>query len=45
MTNGSPLSHVWRPEDKSPAVPVAPGLVYREDILETIEQTINGLDG
>ncbi|KAJ7201030.1 hypothetical protein GGX14DRAFT_371412 [Mycena pura] len=44
MTNSSPLSHVWRPEDKSPAVPVAPGPVYREDILEAIEQTINGLD-
>ncbi|KAJ7201031.1 aminoacylase 1-like protein 2 [Mycena pura] len=45
MTNSSPLSLVWRPEDTSPAVAVAPGPVYREDILEIIEQTINGLDG
>ncbi|KAF7292976.1 Peptidase M20 domain-containing protein 2 [Mycena indigotica] len=35
---------VWRPDDKAAPTPVAPGSVYREDILETIEQTIKNLD-
>nr|GAT45613.1 predicted protein [Mycena chlorophos] len=37
------LSRVWRPNEGKPA-PVAPGSVYREDILETVEQTIKSLD-
>ncbi|KAJ7856606.1 aminoacylase 1-like protein 2 [Mycena leptocephala] len=41
----TPPGTVWRPEDKSPAVPVCPDSVYREDIFETIEQTIKALDG
>ncbi|KAJ6588326.1 hypothetical protein B0H19DRAFT_1205843 [Mycena capillaripes] len=52
MTNISPQlfeaptpGTVWRPEDTTPAAPVCPDTVYREDILETIEQTIKSLDG
>ncbi|KAJ6590974.1 hypothetical protein DFH09DRAFT_907952 [Mycena vulgaris] len=41
----APPGTVWRPEDTSPATPVCPDTVYREDILETIEQTITALDG
>ncbi|KAJ7130272.1 hypothetical protein C8R44DRAFT_63390 [Mycena epipterygia] len=41
----APLGPVWRPEDTTPAAPVCPDSVYREDILETIEQTIQKLDG
>ncbi|KAJ7253038.1 hypothetical protein B0H12DRAFT_1117157 [Mycena haematopus] len=51
MTNMSaqpaptPPSVVWRPDDKTPAVPACPDTVYREDILKTIEHTIKALDG
>ncbi|KAJ6613597.1 hypothetical protein B0H10DRAFT_1805128 [Mycena sp. CBHHK59/15] len=41
----APPGTVWRPEDKTPAVPVCPDTVYREDILKTIEETIKVLDG
>ncbi|KAF7343411.1 Peptidase M20 domain-containing protein 2 [Mycena venus] len=54
MTNVNPQSFkaaptppgtVWRPDDTTPAVPICPDTVYREDILETIEHTIKSLDG
>ncbi|KAJ6463921.1 hypothetical protein C8R45DRAFT_503492 [Mycena sanguinolenta] len=51
MTNMSappaptPPSVIWRPDDTAPAVPVCPDTVYRQDILEIIEQTIKALDG
>ncbi|KAF8208191.1 hypothetical protein K438DRAFT_317934 [Mycena galopus ATCC 62051] len=54
MTNMTPQSFkaaptppgtVWRPDDTTPAVPVCPDSVYREDILEAIEQKIKALDG
>ncbi|KAJ7337411.1 hypothetical protein DFH08DRAFT_876765 [Mycena albidolilacea] len=41
----TPPGSVWRPDDTTPAVPVCPDTVYREDILKTIEQTIKTLDG
>ncbi|KAJ7178050.1 hypothetical protein C8R46DRAFT_1075685 [Mycena filopes] len=41
----APPTPVWRPDDTTPAVPVCPDTVYREDILKTIEKTIKGLDG
>ncbi|KAJ7151434.1 hypothetical protein C8R43DRAFT_886808 [Mycena crocata] len=53
MTNINPQSlqaaptaprTVWRPDDKTPPVPVCPDTVYREDILQTIEQTFKSLD-
>ncbi|KAJ7507183.1 aminoacylase 1-like protein 2 [Mycena galericulata] len=36
---------VWRPEDTIPPKPVCPDTVWREDIMEPIEQTIKSLDG
>ncbi|KAJ7792656.1 hypothetical protein B0H14DRAFT_3498970 [Mycena olivaceomarginata] len=40
----TPPGSVWRPDDTTPAVPVCPDTVYREDILKTIEHTIKTLD-
>ncbi|KAJ7291276.1 hypothetical protein C8J57DRAFT_1272108 [Mycena rebaudengoi] len=40
----APPGFVWRPEDKTPPVPISPDTVYREDILEHIEQSIKDLD-
>ncbi|KAJ7704398.1 hypothetical protein B0H17DRAFT_1193643 [Mycena rosella] len=53
MTNVSPQlfqaapegGTVWRPEDTTPAAPVCPDTVSREDILKVIEETITALDG
>ncbi|KAJ7721024.1 aminoacylase 1-like protein 2 [Mycena metata] len=44
-TAPAPPGTVWRPDDTTRAVPVCPDTVYREDILKTIEKTIQGLDG
>ncbi|KAJ7764548.1 hypothetical protein DFH07DRAFT_811620 [Mycena maculata] len=41
----APPGIVWRPEDTTPAIPICPDTVYREDMLKTIEETIKSLDG
>lgn len=36
---------LWRPEDEAPPVKSNTSELYRPDILETIEKTIEELDG